>query len=408
MQFSLIEFSVENYKVFKERATLSMIARKSDHTFENNGENLLKTTFIYGPNASGKSVLFEALNIMKGIIIQSANNTMEDIPLPYPNFIFSEDTENRPVFWEIVFSLGDNIYKYNFSILKEKILQENLFGVLTDGKLKKYLIRNNGNIELFEELKNSQDVIPKTKEKVLFLSAAFQWNNKFVVDIIDGLRKLYIVQGVNSDKYASFTLELFKEASKKEQILNLLKKADFSIIDGEVKDMSEQVLTKIKTPDPSLQEDREKFITIDFSHKVFDSDKNEVGSRKINIGEESVGTQKFFNILGLILDVINSGKVLFIDEFDNSLHPLLTKFIVDIFEKNNSKNAQLIVTTHDTSLLSYKDDFDKAQFWFTEKDNIGSAKLFSLAEFNEIRNDTGFYKKYLEGRFGALPLIEKL
>ena len=125
------------------------------------------------------------------------------------------------------------------------------------------------------------------------------------------------------------------------------------------------------------------------------------------MGNESMGTQKFFDILGPIIDTIENDKVLFIDEFDNSLHPFLTKFIVDIFEKNNPKDAQLIVTTHDTSLLSYKDDFDKAQIWFTEKDKFGIGNLFSLAEFN-LRNDTEYSKKYLEGRFGALPFIESL
>ena len=150
----------------------------------------------------------------------------------------------------------------------------------------------------------------------------------------------------------------------------------------------------------------DKIDTVFFTHNKFDSKGNKIGIAKFNLGDESAGTQKFFDILGPIIDTLENGYVLFIDEFDNSIHPYLTKFIIDLFEKKNPQNAQLVVTTHDTSLLSYKELINKEQFWFTEKNKFGEGHLFSLAEFKTQRNDTEFSKKYLEGRFGALPFVD--
>src|SRR5680860_1604746 len=114
MKISLIEFSVENFKIFKEKVTYSMLARKSDHTFLDNKRNILRTSLVYGPNASGKSSLFEALAILRSGVMNSANNA-EGSNLPYIPFLFS-DTSRKPSFFEIVFSLNKRVFKYNFSI----------------------------------------------------------------------------------------------------------------------------------------------------------------------------------------------------------------------------------------------------------------------------------------------------
>ncbi|MDO9231405.1 MAG: ATP-binding protein [bacterium] len=407
MKMALIEFSVENFKIFKNKVTFSTVARKSDHTFDNNGENLLKTSLIYGPNASGKSTLLGALTVMRTLVLNSAT-IKEGAKLPYHKFLLSSE-KDLPIAWEIVFSMDEKIFKYSFSILSDKILKEILVEVLTEGKEKEYLVRNEQSIKLFDILKKSEDVISKTRKDVLFLSAASQWNDSLAITIAECFKNITIISGQRSERHGGFTVKLFKENPEvRAKILTLLKKADFCIDDGAV----EQIELPEKVREHMMLIGNQKDIpnsvdTINFSHAKFNSEKENVGFEKINMGNESMGTQKFFDILGPIIDTLENDKILFIDEFDNSLHPFLTKFIVDIFEKNNPKNAQLIVTTHDTSLLSYKDDFDKSQIWFTEKDKFGIGNLFSLAEF-KLRNDTEYSKKYLEGRFGALPFIESL
>lgn len=405
MSISIIEFSVENFKIFKEKVTFSMLARKSEHTFENNEQNLLKTSLIYGPNASGKSTLLDALGLLKEGIIRSANNP-EGSNLPYLPFLFS-DSNNKPAFHEIIFSLENKIFRYNFSILKNKIITENLFEILSTGEDKKYLIRKEQSFKLFNDFENSKDVAEvKTRKEVLFLSAASQWNNELAMKIMEGFKNINVISGPNSGNYRGYTMKLFKENSdKKKKILDFLKKADFCIEDGVVEKMELPDFVK-KQMASNLQNIPNEVDTVYFSHNKFDSKNKKSGVGKLNLGDESAGTQKFFDVLGPMVDTLENGRVLLIDEFDNSLHPLLTKFIIDLFEKNNPENAQLIVTTHDTSLLSYK-GFIKDQFWFTEKDKYGAGSLFSLAEFDlDLRNDTEFSKKYLEGRFGALPFIE--
>ena len=405
MKISLIEFSVENFKIFKKKVVFSMFARKSKHTFDNNGENLLKTSLIYGPNASGKSTLFQAFALLRNGIISSANNPEGSI-LPYQPFALSP-VEDKPVFYEVVFSMGKKIFKYNFSILKNEIHTENLFEILSTKKEKEYLIRKKQNIKVFFDFKNSQDVAEvKTRKEVLFLSAASQWNNELAMQIVEGFKNINVISGPDSENYRGYTMNLFKTGGgKKDKILDFLKKADFCIESGSVEKMKLPEFVRKQISIVGTKDIPNEIDTIFFEHNKFDIKGTKIGTTKFNIGDESAGTQKFFDVLGPIVDTIENGKVLLVDEFDNSLHPYLTKFILDLFERNNPNNAQLIVTTHDTSLLSRK-EFNKEQFWFTKKNKFGAGNLFSLAEFKTQRNDTEFSQKYLEGRFGALPFID--
>ena len=405
MKISLIEFSVENFKIFKKKVVFSMFARKSKHTFDNNGENLLKTSLIYGPNASGKSTLFQAFALLRNGIISSANNPEGSI-LPYQPFALSP-VEDKPVFYEVVFSMGKKIFKYNFSILKNEIHTENLFEILSTKKEKEYLIRKKQNIKVFFDFKNSQDVAEvKTRKEVLFLSAASQWNNELAMQIVEGFKNINVISGPDSGNYRGYTMNLFKTGGgKKDKILDFLKKADFCIESGSVEKMKLPEFVRKQISIVGTKDIPNEIDTIFFEHNKFDIKGTKIGTTKFNIGDESAGTQKFFDVLGPIVDTIENGKVLLVDEFDNSLHPYLTKFILDLFERNNPNNAQLIVTTHDTSLLSRK-EFNKEQFWFTKKNKFGAGNLFSLAEFKTQRNDTEFSQKYLEGRFGALPFID--
>jgi len=400
MSISLIEFSVENFKIFQKKASLSLFASKSSSTFEVKRHNLLRTTLVYGPNASGKSTLFNAAAVVKNLVINSANMSLDGV-LPYEPFLLSS-VKDKPVFFEIVFALNSKVFKYSFSILKNLVITENLIEVLTTGVEKVYLERKKQDIKLFYDFKNSRDVADvKTRDNVLFLSAASQWNNQLALNIVNSFKELSIVSGVEADKYKTYTMKLFEnDKISKKKILKFLKQADFCIEDGVVEKVkiSEEIRGRMMKYMKSVPD---QVSTVNFSHAKFNSKGEKVGVEKWNYGNESKGTQQFFDILGPIINALDNGKVLFIDEFDNSIHPLLTKFIIDLFEKHNPNNAQLVVATHDVSILSYK-ELRKEQIWFTQKDKYGSASIFSLSEF-KIRNDVEFSKKYLEGRFGALP-----
>lgn len=415
MQISLIEFSLENFKIFKERATFSVVARKNDqHTFESNGENLLKTSLIYGPNASGKTSIFDGVRMMREMIMLSANARNEStFPTYFPFFTLST-TKSRPINFELVFSItGDftGVFKYSFGFLSNKIVTENLVELDSNGTEETLFDRVEQNIKLGKYFENEKVVSEKTRDDALFLSVSAQFNNKFALNIFKSMSFINVISGTNDGTYKNFTLEkISSDTEYRSKIINYLKEADFCISDGLTKEVSiNRVDIKDDLEGFSASKKVEKGNALFLKHPVYNQDKEVIGQFELSIDSESVGTQKFLSALGPIIDTLTFGKVLFIDEFDNSLHPLLTKFIVDLFEskETNKNNAQLIVTTHDTSLLGCKEDFIKDQFWFTEKDSFGQAKLFSLAEF-DMRNDTEYSKKYLEGRFGALPFINSV
>lgn len=413
MKISLIEFSVENYKIFKEKATFSMIYRKNEgKTFESNGEDLLKTSLIYGPNASGKTTLLRAVGVFRRMVKNSANYSGKKI-LPYTPFLFSDEIE-KPTLFEIIFSLNERIFRYNFSFNADVVVAENLIDETGMGKGKVLLERKFQDIVFFDELKTDscRDIADeKTKDCVLFLSSASQWKVGLAESIVEGFDGINIIDGSTADKFHGYTVKKFKEDVKmKLQILEFLKRADFNIEDGfsEPKSVSmpeefRKVFLEVGKPVPDFID------TIKFRHRKYNSKKEFVGFEDLSEDDESNGTRRFFSVLGPIIDTLNNGTVLVIDEFDNSLHPDLTRFLLSLFEKENPNNAQLIATTHDTTLLSKRVELLRSQVWFTAKDKTGAAELFSLEEFKkeqELRNDTEFQKKYLEGRFGALPFID--
>lgn len=411
MQISLIQFSIENFKSFKERVVFSMVSRKSKHTFESNNENLLRTSLIYGPNASGKTTLLEALVVMRNLVRLSANisESQENIKLPYSPFMGSIETQNKPTFFEIIFALKNTektIYKYSFSFTQNKIISENLVEVSSSEKEISLFSRNEQKINTKKPFDN--DLIEKVRPESLFLSVSAQFNNKIALTILDAFNNLLIFSALVNTPIDLTVKKIKSDEEYKKKFLEYLKIVDFCITGAKTQEIDTQGLDfKFDAGKVAFNQVKGKADMLILEHPVFDTNNEKTSVFDLNFNQESTGTQKFIATIGPIIDVIESGKVLCIDEFDNSLHPLLTKFIVDMFESEeiNKNNAQLIATTHDTSLLSYKEDFIRDQFWFTEKDQYGSAKLFSLAEFDEIRNDTEFSRKYLEGRFGALPFI---
>lgn len=411
MNVSLIQFSAKNFKIFKEEAVFSMVARKSHHTFERNGENLLKVAMIYGPNASGKTTLLDAMKVFRRYIANSATKNQEEFQLENQAFLLSEDTVDAPTAFKMIFALNGSIFQYEFSSLNKKINTESLSEVLSTGNIKKYFTRSGDQvIKLFGSFNNksNKDIITKTRPDVLFLSVASQWNNALAIEIVEAVKKIKIISGISRDSYSHYTQKQFKEnENTRNLIIEYLKKADFCISDAEAtqKELPAEIIEKLQ--ELNIENFSSIIDDVHFHHRKYDKKGNVVGLEKFEMAKESVGTQNFFAILGPVIDALENGLILLIDEFDNSLHPLLTKYIADLFERKNQNNAQLIVTTHDTSLLSYKEDFDKVQFWFTEKDKYGAGSLFSLAEFT-LRNDTEYSKKYLEGRFGALPFIESI
>ncbi|WP_414624004.1 AAA family ATPase [Calothrix sp. CCY 0018] len=375
--------------------------------------DLLKSAAIYGANASGKSNLAKALIFMKSFMVNSSREKQSIDEIEVEPFELSTDTEDKPSYFELVFLMGGKRYRYGFEANSEKIVSEWL-----------YYVPKVREIKLFERQMNSfkisktykAKVIQKvTRDNALFLSVSAQFNVELAKKILEWITdNLNIISGLDDRGYFSYTLDCLMNNEYKSDIIQLIKKLDLGISDIQVeqKDFTIDALPE-QLPDELkkliFQDGKRKAISISTLHRQFDGDGNSKLIKKFNLRmHESEGTQKLFALAGHLINTLEKGEILIIDELDARLHPLITIALIELFNSKeaNPNNAQLIFMTHDTNLLSNK-LFRRDQIWFTEKNRYGATDLYSLAEY-KIRNDASFENDYIKGRYGAIPYIGDL
>lgn len=417
----LIEFSVGNFRSFNDPVTLSMVAAKINARDKRVDENniltidneltLLNSAAIYGANASGKSNLVAAIAFMRNFILNSSRESQASETIKVEKFKLSTDTSNHPSFFQTVFLVEGVKYRYGFEVNHEKVLTEWLFSSGTRKEIRLF-IRDADGIHITRPFKEGQGLQTKTRPNALFLSVVSQFNGPISKSIQDWFNNLRIVSGLNDAGYQGFTLGRFQLDDFRDAIIHLVKSLDVGIdnISSKVIDKSQVTLP----PDiPRELQDYflkspENLISIETSHKIYDPEGKAVATEIFDLAHhESEGTQKLFFLAGPLLDALANGRVLFIDEMEARLHPLITCEIIRLFTNEfNSKHAQLIFTTHDTNLLSNK-RFRRDQIWFTEKDRVGATHLYALSEL-KVRNDASFEEDYIEGKYGAIPFIGDL
>jgi len=426
----LIEFSVGNFRSFKERVTLSMVAAKlkarDPQVNENNtilvNDNLtvLTSAAVYGANASGKSNVVQALAFMRNLVLTSANELQAGEPIAVEPFRLSTETEKEPSFFEIVFKLNNIQYRYGFEVNPSMVISEWLFSVPST-KEATLFIREENKIKTSPKFfKEGKGLDVKTRSNALFLSVVAQFNGEIAQSILIWFRRMGIVSGLDDTAYRVYTIRQVYDGQYKDLIIQLVKSLDIDIdeIRG-VKLEKNKFTLSSNTPEEiralflkSLKDG--DLFTVQTKHPKLNAQGKQVGSVTFDMDlNESRGTQKAFYLAGPIIDVLTQGKVLIVDEMEARLHPLVTRELIRLFNSidTNPKRAQLIFTTHDTNLLSNQ-LFRRDQIWFIEKDTFYASHLYSLAEIivddNKVRNDASFEDNYLQGRYGAIPFIGKI
>lgn len=418
----LIEFRVGNFRSFNELQSLNMTAGSGsevpdDNTFTVRAakeHELLRAAAIYGPNASGKSNFIRALEVMEQIVRESASGQQRGDKLPVVPFRLSKDTELKPSEFDVVF-IADNVrYRYGFTATQERVHEEWLeaypkgfaqtwFHREWDKDSRQYRW-NYSSTYFFGEKQLWQK---STRENALFLSTAVQLNSEQLQPVFDWfVKKLYTVRmgGWSS----AFTASLCEEQDKV-KILDFLHAADISIDDIRVErrpfdptelpaDMPEPTKTIIRS-----EMDGVEVTDIRTIHKTQDG-----RSVEFEMADESDGTRRIFSFAGPLIDSLEKGHIVCIDEIHNSLHPKLVEFLVRLFHstRTNPNNAQLIFTTHETSVLTQK-LFRRDQIWFCEKDSKHASSLFPLTDFRPRKGRENLELAYLSGRYGALPFIAR-
>ena len=417
----LINFTCENFLSFKDEKTLSMLTAtpvkefQDENVFQANRYKLLKSAVIYGANASGKSNLLKAMLKMKNLVINSAKNSQKGEPLRMKGFQLCTSTLKAPSKFEIIFLVGDKKYRYGFEADNQEIKSEWLF-CSTKIKEDPLFIREGEAIQVFNKFKDGRGLEERTRENALFLSVCAQFNVEIAGDILEWFANFNIISGLQDRLFQGFSENMFlNDDDSKKMITEFIQKADIGIQDINIKRLkvTDDILppSMPKEMKQSLQE--KELSNISTIHNIYNDEGNVEGVASFDFeSQESEGSKKYFRLSGPIIDTLKNGKILVIDELDARLHPILTAEIVRLFnsKETNSNNAQLIIATHDTNLLSAK-IFRRDQIWFTEKDYTEATDLYSLVEYKlagrgKVRNDASFEKDYIRGRYGAIPYLD--
>ena len=422
----LVRFSVKNFKTFREKTSLSLVAsnydkgtRETENVIQNDKFNLriLKSAVVYGANASGKSKLFEALAFMKHFVIGSSKDSQKGDKIHVDPFRLSEETELESSEFEVIFIFEEVIYRYGFEADKNQVISEWLYYKPKTKEIELFY-RDFQNFETHSRnFAKGRMVIKENlvRDNALLISVAAQFNDTISIAVIDWFKNFRTLSGLHDKIYQGYTMSKIKDAPFKVKILELLKAADLGIQDIkletlDIEELPEDIPGELR--DKILKETAEGYAEY-FSaltyHKKYNTSKKFVENVRFSLdNDESSGTQKFFALAGPILDVIENGYMLIVDELDSKLHPNLVYKIVSLFNSKefNKKNAQLIFNTHDTNLLS-SELFRRDQIWFTDKNKYGEAHLYSLADFKsaEVRKNEAFEENYIRGKYGAIPFL---
>lgn len=419
----ILEFTVENYRSFYGKKTLVLEADKalkecSDmNLFEYNKHTLLRSLALYGANSSGKSNLVSAMHIMARCVLLSVKlNDNEE--LEYDPFLLLKGNDS-PTMFEIVFLKGDYYYRYGFRYNLERIVDEWLFRKTTPrSKAQMLFVRNEEGICVDEgNFPEGVGYEEKTNDNRLFLSLCQQLGGEISRQVISWFQSDFnVISGLNNQQYRSYSKLFFH---KKEQysvdaleFFQKLRLGFNSILTHEEEpNIPSDLPTELRVMFKKEMRGK-KSIELDSVHNVYSEKGKVIGTINFSFEDrESSGTNKLFDLSGPIFETLYSGAVLVVDELDAKMHPLISQYIIELFNnpETNPKNAQLIFTTHDTHLLSQK-ILRRDQIWFTEKDAKEQTDIYSLMDIvlpdgTKPRNDANYERNYIAGRYGAIPYI---
>lgn len=413
----LIQFNFKNFKSFRDEASLDLSAAKmtefSDRVVSEGNDKILPMAAIYGANASGKSNIYNAFEYMADYVIESFKYGDEEEKFeeyrPTP-FLFDSVSNDAESSFEVYFTIpgdkAEKTYNYGFCVDRHGVTEEWLNSkAKTARKYTSIFYRSTeeNTLDLSGLPKSSRDNIQVALEKqVLIVSLGAKLKVTKCKDIRDWFMANEFADF--GDPFTNFFLSrrlpkgFVDDASVQKKVIEY-----FASFDEHIKDFEIEKL-------PHDADSKEETYKISSLHKKIDSDT----FAAIPLSMESAGTLKMFALYPELQDVLEKGSVFFIDELNARLHPLLVRnFLLTFLNPEiNTKHAQLIFTTHDTWQLSNQ-LLRRDEVWFTEKDEQGISKLYSLADFvdesgTRIRKDESYEKNYLIGKYGAIPTLKSI
>ena len=410
----LLEFKCSNFRSINSEVDFNMQAT-ADKKFEENlvefdGKRFLKSAEIYGPNGSGKSSLLKAIWIMKEIVCNS-NDNKNSVKTKLPTNPHKLN-ESAPTHYEMWFQKNEKKFFYEFSYTKDKVLEENLY--FCDIKKSKKMItvfeREGDIFKSGDDFKNDFGYCDKELNyKKLLLSLA---NDRTKIEPIKEAFSFFdediiIWQVHDIDWTEEAAKRLQDDMNFKEAYVKFLKKICPGLQDVKAKIETKKFnFTEENLPDDMPEELKLYFLKKGTEDVTDLNIKLNYGTFAIDIEEEADGTRIIFDMLAPLMKIISENKVFIIDELETHLHPALVKEILRFFYSNTDSSSQLIFTTHNLELLD-QNIIRRDQIWFTEiKPEGRETELYSLAEYNGVRNDENLRRGYIEHRYGSWPDID--
>lgn len=415
----IIKFSFQNVLSFSKRQELSLKASaKHERLFDDRANSMdsgkdfkvLRSGVLYGANASGKSNLVKVFAQFQQYVL-TGNQNLDGQEIRVPSFQLADQFANKPAVFEMECFWGGKLYRYGFRIKRTGIEEEWLYVK----ESRTTLVFQRSRQEFHIPAKNT--VLMELTSKKMVHSKAFlvtigaQFNDPICAGFLDWLQKLNIISGFGDRIYKDYTVRRMKESKEfARKVVDLIRLVDFGIEDLAIQSHKRPKLELTTFPQSVMDGE---FGAMDglISKRMVMNLHGQPMLKDFQFGVfESEGTQKFTQIIGPVLDALEKGNVLIIDELDTQLHSELIERIVLLFHNHqiNKKNAQLIFTSNNTNLLSAK-VMRRDQIFFIEKDSFGSSHFYSLVNFKKDgkspRNDEDIEGNYLKGKYGALPYM---
>jgi AAA15 family ATPase/GTPase len=423
-----IQFNFGNFRSFKNPQVFSMEAAKlrpndngldESHVIGVDGLRLLKTKAIFGSNSSGKSNLARAISAFVHVVTRSVAE--ENVPLRIWDDRFqlgSDNWDEEPLFFQYVFLLEHQVYRYGFQILKNEISSEWLFQESSETTMI-FLRSEDAPIKISPAFLSSTDPFIRQaingnsevyRPDALFLTAGAISGNHFLTLIRNVIRLIITADGAYDNTAHDFALRKMEKGqeNKKAQLLAFLEAADTGIEGLEIVDPTETVNSS--NTDHPKEERRAKKGSLYSVHSRYDENGSAIGSLRVPfLVWESQGTSKLFSLGSLILDSLTSGNPIVIDEFDSRLHPNLTLKLIELFQKKetNPLNAQLIFVTHDSGILK-RADLRRDQVCLVDRNRFGVSSISTLIEYKGVRKDASHEKEYLNGSYAGVPYLDRM
>jgi AAA15 family ATPase/GTPase len=413
----LLEFRVKNFRSLRDEQVLSLVASK-DKTLEDTNilstglkaaPGLLRSAVIYGANAGGKSNLIKALQYMRGVVLESATVIQPSQTYAVQPFKLDVLSASQATEFEVTFIVAGVRYQYGFAMTSQRIVREHLL-VYKAFKPQRWFERHfesESGKDVYEfgpGLKGAKNLWEgATRPNSLFLSMAVQLNSEAMRPVFDWFSTALVIFNEQAKLSPQTSIQMLQHSEGRKRICAFLSAADISISDIEVvtrKVPGQAVHLDLDAGKTEVRSEEVEEHQLRFSHVT------KKGRAVFDLVDESNGTLNLLFLTGPVMDILMKGLTLVIDELDTSLHTLLVRELVRLFHQPdvNTGGAQLIFTTHDTSLLDAPDLFRRDQVWFVEKDKDQASTLVALAEFSPRKNEA-LERGYLIGRYGGIPFL---